>query len=289
MGNLAYLYHPQMTTDAILPLVLKLCRDGVSIVRTTAALQVAFLVKRLLTLHQRYGSYEPLDILVKQIDDFATSETFSQRQLFICMSYGMLDVVNQEWFEKQIIPHINNLADDRVPNVRLMLAHFIRKKLIPHRYFGQNITVEGIVKRLSGDSVKDIQLCLSSPNGTRGHVEELIDELQESLQEVSSYEKQALEQNLDDMKDFEEQMSKGVTPFTPPRSPSPPLSPLPISSSSSSSSSSLVSMLGDSSPFSGGAGIPSSMDLEPHPGTPRQSLTSLSLPPDVQSETAFFF
>jgi len=190
----------------------------------------------------------------------------------------------------------------------------MRKRLQSHRYFGQNTTVETIVKKLSGDSVSDIQKCMSGSSGTRAHVEELIEDISESLQEVVNYEKQALEQSLDDMKDFE-QISKGSFPSPTVRSPSP-TSPVPSSSSGSSSTLSRMMTEGSLSPFNGGAGIPARMDYnEPMPGiggapiipiptgglpgtglpgTPRISLTSKSgfsgdEVQHIQENTGFFF
>ena len=90
------------------------------------------------------------------IKSFAQSINYKYRQLFIYMCRHLFE--NEEVFKENISELLLDLAYDKVPNVRIILAKFISELLNREKYanLAKNETVRKIVKVLKNDKNSEV-------------------------------------------------------------------------------------------------------------------------------------
>ncbi|XP_077126311.1 serine/threonine-protein phosphatase 4 regulatory subunit 1 isoform X2 [Ranitomeya variabilis] len=128
------LYSARDIFDYLLPIALTLCGDKVSSVRWISYKLVSEMVKKL------YLAPSPtlaLDLMNKLVEQFCRSSKWSGRQsfVFICQALIEDDCLPMEQFAMHLMPHLLQLASDRVPNVRVLLAKTLKQTLLEKEYF----------------------------------------------------------------------------------------------------------------------------------------------------------
>ncbi|KAG9479064.1 hypothetical protein GDO78_012625 [Eleutherodactylus coqui] len=128
------LYSARDVYDYLLPIALTLCGDKVSSVRWLSYKLVSEMVKKL------YLAPSPtlaLELMNKLVEQFCKSPKWSGRQtyVFICQALIEDDCLPMEQFAMHLMPHLLQLASDRVPNVRVLLAKTLKQTLLEKEYF----------------------------------------------------------------------------------------------------------------------------------------------------------
>ncbi|XP_073535140.1 serine/threonine-protein phosphatase 4 regulatory subunit 1 isoform X3 [Phyllobates terribilis] len=128
------LYSARDIFDYLLPIALTLCGDKVSSVRWISYKLVSEMVKKL------YLAPTPtlaLDLMNKLVEQFCRSSKWSGRQsfVFICQALIEDDCLPMEQFAMHLMPPLLQLASDRVPNVRVLLAKTLKQTLLEKEYF----------------------------------------------------------------------------------------------------------------------------------------------------------
>ncbi|KAM5157439.1 serine/threonine-protein phosphatase 4 regulatory subunit 1 isoform 2-T2 [Mantella aurantiaca] len=128
------LYSARDINDYLLPIAMNLCGDKVSSVRWISYKLVSEIVKKL------YLAPNPtlaLDVMNKLVEQFCQSTKWSGRQtfVFICQALIEEDCLPMEQFAMHLMPHLLQLASDRVPNVRVLLAKTLKQTLLEKEYF----------------------------------------------------------------------------------------------------------------------------------------------------------
>ncbi|KAM4687959.1 serine/threonine-protein phosphatase 4 regulatory subunit 1 isoform 2-T2 [Discoglossus pictus] len=128
------LYSARDLSDYLLPIALSLCGDKVSSVRWISYKLVSEMVKKL------YSANSPtlvMDIISKLVEQFCRSPKWSGRQafVFICQALIEDDCLPMDQFALHLMPHLLQLASDRVPNVRVLLAKTLKQTLLEKEYF----------------------------------------------------------------------------------------------------------------------------------------------------------
>ncbi|XP_069813878.1 serine/threonine-protein phosphatase 4 regulatory subunit 1 isoform X2 [Dendropsophus ebraccatus] len=155
------LYSPRDVYDYLLPIALTLCGDKVSSVRWISYKLVSEMVKKL------YLAPSPtlvLDLMNKLVEQFCRSTKWSGRQtfVFICQALIEDDCLPMEQFAMHLMPHLLQLASDRVPNVRVLLAKTLKQTLLEKEYFltsanSHQEAVEQTIVALQMDYDKDVK------------------------------------------------------------------------------------------------------------------------------------
>ncbi|XP_040288863.1 serine/threonine-protein phosphatase 4 regulatory subunit 1 isoform X1 [Bufo bufo] len=128
------LYSPRDVYDYLLPIALTLCGDKVSSVRWISFKLISEIVKKL------YLAPSPtlaLDLMNRLVEQFCKSLKWSGRQTFVFICQALLeeDCLPMEQFAMHLMPHLLQLASDRVPNVRVLLAKTLKQTLLEKEYF----------------------------------------------------------------------------------------------------------------------------------------------------------
>ncbi|XP_069587149.1 serine/threonine-protein phosphatase 4 regulatory subunit 1 isoform X4 [Ranitomeya imitator] len=155
------LYSARDIFDYLLPIALTLCGDKVSSVRWISYKLVSEMVKKL------YLAPSPtlaLDLMNKLVEQFCKSSKWSGRQsfVFICQALIEDDCLPMEQFAMHLMPHLLQLASDRVPNVRVLLAKTLKQTLLEKEYFLTSATshqeaVEQTIVALQMDYDNDVK------------------------------------------------------------------------------------------------------------------------------------
>ncbi|XP_056377542.1 serine/threonine-protein phosphatase 4 regulatory subunit 1 isoform X2 [Hyla sarda] len=155
------LYSARDVYDYLLPIALTLCGDKVSSVRWISYKLVSEMVKKF------YLDPTPtlaLDLMNKLVEQFCRSPKWSGRQTFVFICQGLIedDCLPMEQFAMYLMPHLLQLASDRVPNVRVLLAKTLKQTLLEKEYFLTSANthqeaVEQTIVALQMDYDKDVK------------------------------------------------------------------------------------------------------------------------------------
>ncbi|XP_018409370.1 PREDICTED: serine/threonine-protein phosphatase 4 regulatory subunit 1 isoform X2 [Nanorana parkeri] len=128
------LYSARDIYDYLLPIALNLCGDKVSSVRWISFKLVSEMVKK---LYLDPNTELALDVMNKLVEQFCQSSKWSGRQtfVFICQALIEDDCLPMDQFAMHLMPHLLQLASDRVPNVRVLLAKTLKQTLLEKEYF----------------------------------------------------------------------------------------------------------------------------------------------------------
>ncbi|XP_058532820.1 serine/threonine-protein phosphatase 4 regulatory subunit 1 isoform X2 [Ochotona princeps] len=128
------LYSPRDVYDYLRPIALNLCADKVSSVRWISYKLVSEMVKK---LHTATPPTFGVDLINELVENFGRCPKWSGRQafVFVCQTVIEDDCLPMEQFAVHLMPHLLTLANDRVPNVRVLLAKTLRQTLLEKDYF----------------------------------------------------------------------------------------------------------------------------------------------------------
>lgn len=120
LGNYAELFDAKTVYNDFLPMFLKFCSDSVSRVGQSCCPALAEIVEKFNDDETRQQG------IVRVIRNrYAKARTYKKRQLFVLMCTGKL-MMKKALFEKYFKLDLLTLVNDRVPNVRILLAKALR-------------------------------------------------------------------------------------------------------------------------------------------------------------------
>ncbi|XP_006891496.1 PREDICTED: serine/threonine-protein phosphatase 4 regulatory subunit 1-like [Elephantulus edwardii] len=166
------LYSPRDVYDYLRPIALNLCADKVSSVRWISYKLVSEMVKKLyMVTPPTFG----VDLINELVENFGRCPKWSGRQafVFVCQTVIEDDCLPMDQFAVHLMPHLLTLANDRVPNVRVLLAKTLRQSLLEKDYFLTSASchqeaVEQTIMALQMDRDSDVKYFASiHPAGTR--------------------------------------------------------------------------------------------------------------------------
>ncbi|XP_038602576.1 serine/threonine-protein phosphatase 4 regulatory subunit 1 isoform X1 [Tachyglossus aculeatus] len=128
------LYSARDVYDYLRPIALNLCADKVSSVRWISYKLVSEMVKK---LHLATSVTFGVDLMNELVERFGRGPKWSGRQtfVFVCQTIIEDDCLPMDHFAAHLMPQLLNLANDRVPNVRVLLAKTLRQTLLEKEYF----------------------------------------------------------------------------------------------------------------------------------------------------------
>ena len=146
IGKFNGTYSDNIIYKRVFPIAINFCFDDISQVRTNSAKHNSRLILQLISSKTEFKN-KTLTI----IKSFAQSINYKYRQLFVYMCRHLFE--NEEVFKESISELLLDLAYDKVPNVKIILAKFICELLNKEKYakLAKNETVRKIVKVLKND------------------------------------------------------------------------------------------------------------------------------------------
>ncbi|KAL4665954.1 hypothetical protein H8957_012120 [Semnopithecus entellus] len=128
------LYSPRDVYDYLRPIALNLCADKVSSVRWISYKLVSEMVKK---LHAATPPTFAVELINELVENLGRCPKWSGRQafVFVCQTVIEDDCLPMDQFAVHLMPHLLTLANDRVPNVRVLLAKTLRQTLLEKDYF----------------------------------------------------------------------------------------------------------------------------------------------------------
>ncbi|XP_064409639.1 serine/threonine-protein phosphatase 4 regulatory subunit 1 isoform X8 [Latimeria chalumnae] len=155
------LYSARDIFDYLRPIALSLCADRVSSVRWIAYKLVSEMIKKLYLAPVQTLA---VDCMKELVEKFCHCSKWSGRQsfVFVCQAIIEDECIPMEQFAVHLMPHLLQLASDRVPNVRVLLAKTLRQSLIEKEYFlnssnSHQEAVEQTVMALQMDYDNDVK------------------------------------------------------------------------------------------------------------------------------------
>uniref|UniRef100_A0A8C2SF11 Putative WW-binding domain-containing protein n=1 Tax=Capra hircus TaxID=9925 RepID=A0A8C2SF11_CAPHI len=166
------LYSPRDVYDYLRPIALNLCADKVSSVRWISYKLVSEMVRK---LHRAAPPTFGADLIQELVESFGRCPRWSGRQafVFVCQTVIEDDCLPMDQFAVQLMPHLLTLANDRVPNVRVLLAKTLRQTLLEKEHFLTSASchqeaVEQTIMALQMDRDSDVKYFASThPASTR--------------------------------------------------------------------------------------------------------------------------
>ena len=139
-------YNDSTIYKRVFPIAINFCFDDITQVRDSAAKHNSRLILQLLSSKTEFK-----DKTLKIVTSFARSINYKYRQLFVLMCKHLFE--NEEVFKNDLSELLLDLAYDKIPNVKIVLAKFIVKLLSKEKYaeLKKNETVRKIVKVLKND------------------------------------------------------------------------------------------------------------------------------------------
>ncbi|XP_055994113.1 serine/threonine-protein phosphatase 4 regulatory subunit 1 isoform X1 [Sorex fumeus] len=160
------LYSPRDIYDYLRPIALNLCADKVSSVRWISYKLVSEMVKK---LHMATPPTFGVDLINELVENFGRCPKWSGRQafVFVCQTVIEDDCLPMDQFAVHLMPHLLTLANDRVPNVRVLLAKTLRQTLLEKDYFLASASchleaVEQTIMALQMDRDSDVKYFAST-------------------------------------------------------------------------------------------------------------------------------
>ncbi|KAK2508274.1 hypothetical protein MC885_003021 [Smutsia gigantea] len=155
------LYSPRDVYDYLRPIALNLCADKVSSVRWISYKLVSEMVKK---LHMATPPTFGVDLINELVENFGRCPKWSGRQafVFVCQTVIEDDCLPMDQFAVYLMPHLLTLANDSVPNVRVLLAKTLRQTLLEKDYFltsasSHQEAVEQTIMALQMDHDSDVK------------------------------------------------------------------------------------------------------------------------------------
>ena len=135
----------------VFPIAINFCFDDISQVRFCSSKHNSKIILQLLS-----GKDEYKNKTFTIIRSFAQSINYKYRQLFINMCTHLFE--NEKIFNECISNLLIDLAYDKVPNVKIILARLIHKLLTKEKYknLASNDTIKKIMKILKNDKNKEV-------------------------------------------------------------------------------------------------------------------------------------
>merc|ERR1712001_553256 len=167
MGQLIPLYTAEEVKNHLAPIAVILIRDKVAAVRTSAVGVHSIMVKTLLAEDQSSGLVRVL--LADLIGELVKSDSWIHRQTYASLSLTLFlqSSLDHTQFAQDVLPNLMELANDKVPNVRLAVARAL-KQLRSATYFTKeanphHASMERVIHTLTEDKDADVRAFFAEP------------------------------------------------------------------------------------------------------------------------------
>jgi len=169
MGQLIPLYTAEEVKNHLAPIAVILIRDKVAAVRTSAVGVHSVMVKTL--LEDDPGSNPGLVrvLLADLISELVKSDSWIHRQTYATLALTLFleSSLDHTQFAQDVLPNLMELAEDKVPNVRLVVARTL-KQLRTATYFTKeanphHATMERVIHTLTEDKDADVRAFFAEP------------------------------------------------------------------------------------------------------------------------------
>merc|ERR1711997_871723 len=127
MGQLIPLYSAEEVKKHLAPIAVILIKDKVAAVRQSAVQIHSIIVKTLLEDSQSSGLVRVL--LADLVGELVRSESWIHRQTYASLALTLYEdsALDHAQFSQNVLPNLLDLAEDKVPNVRLVVARALRQ------------------------------------------------------------------------------------------------------------------------------------------------------------------
>lgn len=119
LAVLCRLFGPEVTISDLLPIAVDLLQDPVAVVRQTANASVGRVFEVLSSGQQNPAMAERF---LDKLTEFGQDNYFISRQIFVHACASASQTVPPATLKEKLLPSLIRLADDKVPNVRLLVA-----------------------------------------------------------------------------------------------------------------------------------------------------------------------
>merc|ERR1712241_1110692 len=169
MGQLIPLYTAEEVKNHLATIAVILIRDKVAAVRTSAVGVHSVMVKTL--LEDDPGSNPGLVrvLLADLISELVKSDSWIHRQTYATLALTLFleSSLDHTQFAQDVLPNLMELAEDKVPNVRLVVARTL-KQLRTATYFTKeanphHATMERVIHTLTEDKDADVRAFFAEP------------------------------------------------------------------------------------------------------------------------------
>lgn len=153
LGKLSYLFIAQQVRSQLLKMTYALLQDPFCEVRRTAAETTGVILKRVSSSGDEKAQEELINFLLSM------AKMNSQKKLVFlwCCSSILHEEIDPELFEKHFVPAIIELGYDKVPNIRIEVAKLINNQLLQTKPYSTFEALQTMVKKMKGDTDKDVQ------------------------------------------------------------------------------------------------------------------------------------
>jgi serine/threonine-protein phosphatase 4 regulatory subunit 1 len=158
LSLLVPLFSPTQLTDHLAPIAITLVQDKVAAVRKAATLVLSVMLSSLQTAGQTELCRTSVQTLVSCL---ATSPHWTRRQTYGVLVGELLSSLSWEEVAGQLLPQLLALSEDRVPNVRLQVAHVLGH-ILPDDYYTDTTCplhdrLTSTLASLAGDQDQDVR------------------------------------------------------------------------------------------------------------------------------------
>lgn len=170
MGQLIPLFTSEEVKTYLAPIAVILIKDKVAAVRTSAVNVHGIIVKTLLEESSESSDSGLVRVLLADlVVELAKSESWIHRQTYgsLALTLFQESALEHTQFGQDILPNLLDLAEDKVPNVRLMVARAL-KEIRQATYFTteanpHHAQMDGVINELSEDKDADVRAFFEVP------------------------------------------------------------------------------------------------------------------------------
>jgi len=169
MGQLIPLFTSEEVKTYLAPIAVILIKDKVAAVRTSAVNVHSIIVKTLLEPEASTASGLVRVLLADLVVELAKSESWIHRQTYGSLALTLFQdsALEHTQFGQDILPNLLDLAEDKVPNVRLMVARAL-KQIRQATYFTteanpNHARMDRVIAELSEDKDADVRAFFQIP------------------------------------------------------------------------------------------------------------------------------
>merc|ERR1712137_549382 len=152
LGKLASLYDITVVTSTIIPMAVQLCEDQVTTVRYAVTSELGVLLK-----HLKEQDPEVASDFIQTILPFSERTSCYDRQTFAIICESLVDHIDSKAFEEQFFPPLLRLSQDKVPNVRMIVARIFCNQLSAEAFVTIRDDVSGQLELLRKDGDSDVR------------------------------------------------------------------------------------------------------------------------------------
>lgn len=170
MGQLIPLFTSEEVKTYLAPIAVILIKDKVAAVRTSAVNVHGIIVKTLLEESSESSDSGLVRVLLADlVVELARNESWIHRQTYgsLALTLFQESALEHTQFGQDILPNLLDLAEDKVPNVRLMVARAL-KEIRQATYFTteanpHHAQMDGVITELSEDKDADVRAFFEVP------------------------------------------------------------------------------------------------------------------------------